>query len=143
LNAILADFPGAFAENKRFSFAVHYRAAPSLAGPLRDALRLFAGDEAALDLELIEGTLVYEIKGPGFDKGAAVRRFMARAPFAGRTPVFVGDDATDEAGFAAVASLGGIAYSVGRSSPVVAAAFADPAMVRGWLEDLAAQRVPT
>ena len=29
LNASLVDFPGAFAEDKRFSFAVHYRAAPN------------------------------------------------------------------------------------------------------------------
>jgi len=143
LNATLTNFPGVVAENKLFSFAVHYRAAPNLAAPLGEALRRFVGEEAPPRLELIEGRLVYEIKARGFDKGAAIRRFMARAPFAGRTPIFVGDDATDEAGFAAVASLGGIAYSVGRSSPVVAAAFADPAMVRGWLEDLAAQRVPT
>jgi trehalose 6-phosphate phosphatase len=142
LNAILADFPGAFAENKRFSFAVHYRAAPSLAARLGDALRRFAGDQAPLDLELVEGRLAYELKARGFDKGAAIRRFMARAPFAGRVPIFVGDDATDEDGFAAVASLRGFAYSVGRSRSAVAAAFPDPASVRRWLESLVAERAP-
>jgi trehalose 6-phosphate phosphatase len=35
LNVALADFSGAFAENKRFSFAVHYRDAPSCGANLR------------------------------------------------------------------------------------------------------------
>jgi trehalose 6-phosphate phosphatase len=68
---------------------------------------------------------------------------MARAPFAGRTPIFIGDDATDEAGFAAVADLRGFAYSVGRSRVAVTDEFADPATVRQWLDDLAAERVRT
>ena len=55
---------------------------------------------------------------------------MARAPFAGRIPIFIGDDATDEAGFAAAVSAHGFAYSVGRVRPGVAGAFPDPATVR-------------
>ena len=50
---------------------------------------------------------VVELRGPGPDKGEAVRAFMAEAPFAGHAPVFLGDDLTDEAGFRAVAGLGG------------------------------------
>ncbi len=142
LNAVVAGFPAVFVENKRFSFAVHYRAAPNLAGRLGEALRRFLDEQAPLDLELVEGSLVYEIKARGFDKGVAIRRFMARAPFAGRIPIFIGDDATDEVGFAAAVSLHGFAYSVGRSSHAVAGAFPDPAAVRRWLEDVVAQRAP-
>jgi trehalose 6-phosphate phosphatase len=40
---------------------------------------------------------------------------MAEPPFAGARPVFVGDDATDEAGFAAAQALGGLGVSVGAS----------------------------
>jgi len=39
--------------------------------------------------------------------------FMAEAPFAGAVPVFVGDDLTDEHGFAAVSACGGFGIRVG------------------------------
>lgn len=140
LTAILAAFPGSVAENKRYSFAVHCCNAPRLAARLREALLRLACDESALDLELIEGRLAFELKTRGIDKGVGIRSFMARAPFAGRTPIFVGDDVTDESGFAAAVTLRGLAFSVGRSRPSVIEAFPDPAAVRGWLDDLAAQR---
>ena len=39
--------------------------------------------------------MVVELVPAGFDKGAAVARLMEMPPFAGRDPVFVGDDVTD------------------------------------------------
>ena len=139
LSARLADFPGAFAENKRFSFAVHYRAAPNCAADLREALRRLVAAEAVADVEIIDARLAFEIKGRGFDKGSAINRFLARSPFAGRVPIFIGDDWTDEAGFAAVVQRHGAAYSVGRVRPGVTGVFSEPSMVRDWLESLATQ----
>jgi trehalose 6-phosphate phosphatase len=57
--------------------------------------------------------MVEELRTPGANKGDSVRAYMARPPFAGARPVFVGDDATDEFGFEAVQSLGGAGVRVG------------------------------
>ncbi len=139
LNESLADFPGAFAENKRFSFAVHYRAAPNCGADLREVLRRLVAAEAIPDVEIIDARLAFEIKGRGFDKGSAINRFLARSPFVGRIPIFVGDDGTDEAGFAAVVQRHGAAYSVGQVRPGVSAVFSKPSLVRDWLARSAAQ----
>jgi trehalose 6-phosphate phosphatase len=143
LNAALLEFPGVFAEDKRFSFAVHYRAAPDAATGLRASLGRLAEAEAGLDLEVAAGGFVYELKPRGFNKGRALARFLLRAPFAGRTPVFVGDDAADESAFAAAADRRGVAYAVGRRRPGVAEVFADPTTVREWLAAVVAGRAAT
>ncbi len=139
LNESLADFPGAFAEDKRFSFAVHYRAAPNRGAALREVLRRLVAAEANVEVEIIEARLAFEIKGRGFDKGSAINRFLARSPFVGRVPIFIGDDWTDETGFAAVVRRHGAAYSVGQSRPGVSGVFSEPSMVRDWLARSAAQ----
>jgi trehalose 6-phosphate phosphatase len=66
------------------------------------------------------------------DKGRAVQRLMARPPFFGRVPVFIGDDLTDEDGFRAARALGGHGLRVAEE-------FGDAAGVRTWL---AAQAAP-
>ena len=77
-----------------------------------------------------------EIKAAGFDKGTAVRQLMKAHPFAGRRPVFVGDDTTDEAAFAVLPEFNGVGISVGRRVPGVATCFDAPADVRMWLEQI-------
>ena len=139
LEDILSAFPGAAAENKRFSFAVNYRAAPGLGPRLLDALQEFAAAEPAFQLNVIEANLAFDIKGGCFNKGAAIDDFLTRSPFAGRAPIFICDDWTDESGFAAVERAGGVAYSVGTERPNVSGVFPNPAMVREWLGRAAAE----
>jgi trehalose 6-phosphate phosphatase len=139
LNESLADFPGTFAEDKRFSFAVHYSAAPSCGAELREVLRRLVAADGSADVEIIDARLAFEIKGRGFDKGSAIDRFLTRSPFVGRVPIFIGDDWTDEAGFAAVIKRGGAAHSVGQLRPGASGVFSEPSMVRDWLARSAAQ----
>jgi trehalose 6-phosphate phosphatase len=141
--AVTTAFPGAFAENKRYSFTAHYRAAPNAAAPLRAALLSLLARRATGDLELTDALCAYEIKPSGVNKGEAVRRFLERPPFVGRRPMFVGDDASDEFGFRSVVDRHGLAFAVGAVRPEVDHVFADPATVRQWLERLAAQPAAT
>ena len=82
---LLDDFPVTFAENKGVSFAVHYRASDAVAERLLLALERFIAEFAELELELIAGDRVFEIKLPGFDKGKAIDGFMDAAAF--RRPI--------------------------------------------------------
>ena len=132
-------FPGAFVEDKRFSLAVHYRLAPEAEGPLREAVSRFVGPEAEPAIEIMDAHCAIELKVPGSSKGSAIATFLATPAFRGRTPIFIGDDRTDEAGFAVVAARGGFAYSVGPRRPGAIGAFDEPRDVRAWLAEFAAR----
>jgi trehalose 6-phosphate phosphatase len=124
-------------EDKGYSVALHFRRArreePRILEHVQAALAAFPGENA----ELLPGKMMLEVKRPGISKGAAVRALMRRDPFAGRTPVFIGDDVTDESVFAIMPDLGGLNFSVARSFPGVAHVFAAPAEVRRALAQLA------
>ncbi len=89
-----------------------------------------------LRLQILDGHFVYDLKQPDIDKGAAIEHFMARPPFLGRRPVFIGDDVTDAPGFHMVRAFGGQAYSVRDVLPDVTGTFVDPAAVRSWLASI-------
>lgn len=120
-------------EDKQTSIALHYRAAPELAASLRqqvDTLIAHSTADAREAPDLIAGKMIYEIKAAGFDKGQAVLRFMDEAQFAGRTPIMIGDDTTDETAFEQVRKLGGLSFGVGRQFPGIDAVFDSPKQVR-------------
>ena len=79
---------------------------------------------------LMQARKAWEIKPRGADKGTAVAALMARPPFAGRLPIFIGDDVTDEDGMAVARAMGGAGLRVGD-------AFRNPAAVRAWLAEAA------
>ena len=81
----------------------------------------------------VPGKAVIELRVPGADKGKAIADFMKEPPFAGRTPVFLGDDVTDEDGFAVVNELGGLSVLVGRRPTQARWALPDVAAVHHWL----------
>jgi trehalose 6-phosphate phosphatase len=102
-------------EEKTHGAALHFRAAPEL-DPDAQA---FADDLAE----------------KGVSKGRAVDQIMAASPFRGAVPWFVGDDVTDEDGFAACIKLGGEAVLVGeRESSCARRALPSVAAVHHWLE---------
>jgi trehalose 6-phosphate phosphatase len=132
----VAPFPGAFVEDKRFSLVVHYRLAPQAERPLRQAVTRLV-DSSPVAVEAMDARCAIELRAPGIDKGGAIAAFLSEPTFRGRKPVFVGDDATDESGFAVVAARGGCAYSVGRRRAGATGVFAAPRAVRDWLAEFA------
>jgi trehalose 6-phosphate phosphatase len=127
---------GLLFEDKGLSVALHYRNAPSCAEAVIEAAERLA---QATGLVLQLGDMVAELRTPGADKGAAVRAFLREAPFTGATPVFVGDDLTDEDGFTAAKRLGGFGVLVGEPRPTAASYhLQDPHAVSRWLEGLTA-----
>ncbi|HEY1899340.1 MAG TPA: trehalose-phosphatase [Steroidobacteraceae bacterium] len=128
----LHRYTGLYVEDKGCAFAVHYRgvAAPVVARLRGDMEALAASSRGVFDV--LEGAEVFELRPRTCDKGAAVESFMVEPPFAGRFPIFIGADQTDQAGFAAVARVHGMGIAVG---PRVTAPWwlPDPAAVRAWL----------
>jgi trehalose 6-phosphate phosphatase len=126
------------AEDKGYSVALHYRLAPERAAHVLAAVNQICAEAPHTPIEILPGKAVIEVKHAGFSKATGVRELMSHAPFAGRRPVFVGDDVTDETVFAILPELDGIGFSVGRKVVGTAGCFEAPAGVRAWLEQLAA-----
>jgi trehalose 6-phosphate phosphatase len=128
-----AERPGVVVESKGQTIAVHYRLAPAREEELDCFLALQAAEQRD-DIEIMRGKSVFEVKPRGISKGTAIARFMRHAPFAGRRPVFIGDDTTDEDGFAAVRDMHGHAIRVGLHGESLAQGrIATPEDARAWL----------
>ncbi|NUU03262.1 trehalose-phosphatase [Herbaspirillum robiniae] len=123
-------------ELKRGALALHYRHAPHLEQrcieTMMEALRHEPG------FSMLNGKMVVEAK-PHTNKGDAVAAFMNESPFRGRRPVFVGDDVTDEAGFAVAQAespgqtVRGLGIKVGVGPSQARVRVGDPAAVRALL----------
>jgi trehalose 6-phosphate phosphatase len=131
IRAFAAGLPALLLEEKPLGLALHYRSAPDL----EQQLRAFA-DSLVKEhpVALKRGKCVVEFVVPGTSKARAVERLMTIAPFTDSVPVFVGDDETDEDGFAAAAALGGFGIAVGeRPSRGASFRLESPAAVREWV----------
>ena len=124
---------GVVFEDKGHAFALHFRAAPERRQTCVDAVKALASPA----FEVLAGASVAELRGRGVHKGAAIAAFMDEPPFAGRTPVFVGDDVTDEDGFRAVNEMGGVSVLAGPDRATAARhRLPDVASVVAWLRGI-------
>ncbi|MCP3655784.1 MULTISPECIES: trehalose-phosphatase [Herbaspirillum] len=129
---LVESHPGLQLELKRGALALHYRHAAHLeqrcVETMMDALRHEPG------FTLLHGKMVVEAK-PHINKGDAVAAFLHEAPFRGRRPVFIGDDVTDEAGFAIAQGevFGGFGIKIGAGPSQALQRLADPAAVLNLL----------
>ena len=125
---------GVIVEVKSLGVAIHYRLAPS-AGPRANDLAESWGARNGLLVQ--KGKMMVELRVTGHDKGSGIAALMDLAPFGAHDPVFVGDDETDEPGFAWCESAGGFGVLVGPPHPTAARyQLPDVAAVHGWLASL-------
>lgn len=136
LKAIAALDRGILIEDKDYALALHYRLAPHQQTAIEDAVNAICADLPSDTVEVLPGKAVVEVKAAGFNKGSAVRRLMEMAPFAGRRPIYIGDDTTDESAFAVLREFDGIGLSVARVLAGTAGHFSAPSDVRDWLEQI-------
>lgn len=133
-----ARHPALVLEDKGVNLALHFRAAPALRAEMQEMVRSLAG-ELGGEFEVQLGKMVVELRPSGKDKGVAIAEFLEETPFRGRTPVFVGDDLTDEPGFELINRLGGHSVKVGEGESAARWRLPDSAAVRAWLADFVAR----
>lgn len=103
-------WPGVLAERKAHGMAFHFRQAPDAGADCHALARRLA---ERFELSVQEGKMVVEVRPPSSDKGTALTELMRRPPYRHGLPLFIGDDLTDEAGFAAARAQGGAGLLVG------------------------------
>lgn len=133
LAELAAGESGLSLEDKGETLALHYRAVPHREAEIR-ALAEAMQRETASVLRLIAGKMVVEFQPRSANKGRAIAAFLAEPPFAGRRPIFIGDDMTDEDGFVEIRRRGGTGIRVGPPHPTAAAyRLPDVTAVLAWL----------
>lgn len=134
----LAFHPGLIVEDKRIGVAVHWRTAPEAEGAARAAIDDLAG-RLGPEYRIQDGKAVREIVPARAGKGEGIGAMMRTAPYAGRFPIFVGDDRTDEHGFVTVNRLGGLGVKIGAgdtsASRRVASVPSFRTVLQGWLDE--------
>jgi trehalose 6-phosphate phosphatase len=129
--------PGLLVEDKGLSATLHYRLAPQHGDDVQRLAAALAAEHHS-EIELLALHMAVELKPRGASKRSAVVWFMREPPFLGRVPIFVGDDRTDEDGFAAALGLSGSAVRVGLDGTSLAGTrIAAPCAVRQWLASVA------
>ncbi len=127
---------GLVLELKPSGFSLHFRLRPELGDMCRQALSsaMAQVSGASLSWELLNGHFVCELKQRAVSKGSAVQAYLAEPEFAGRVPVFVGDDVTDEDGIWAVQAAGGFGIKVGTGPSQAHYRLGGTDAVAAWLQ---------
>jgi trehalose 6-phosphate phosphatase len=126
----------AMIEEKLSSVALHYRHAPEMEPQVFEIAATLSKRHG---LRMLHGKMVIELAAGARTKADALASLMDFPPFAGRTPIAIGDDITDENAFREAGRRGGFAILVGERRPSLARyRLSDPAGVFTWLGDAAA-----
>lgn len=134
LQPLVTANPSLLLETKDGAVALHYRREPQLAEACQEAIAAAIAEEN--DFSLVAGKMVIEARPKGISKGTALRAFMLEEPFVGRTPVFIGDDTTDEDAFVAAQEMGGVGIKLGAGETAARLRIANIASVHALIRGL-------
>ncbi len=137
LRRFAARHPDTLLELKGHGAALHVRRAPA-AAPAARRLALALAETYRDRVRLLRGKAVFEFIPTGTSKGRAIEALLDEEPFRGRVPYVVGDDVTDEDGFAVANRRGGVSLRVGSADLRMAESsahftIANPPQLRKWL----------
>lgn len=121
---LVERFAGTALEEKKAGLVLHYRGNPAVEETFRSAILSWLSGQDIFEIH--PSKMAWEIRLAGINKGNSVEALMAQPPFAGRIPVFVGDDVTDMDGIRAAKDLGGFGYLIPDDFPTAQA-------FRAWL----------
>ena len=134
LSSLVVANPALLIETKEGAVALHYRQAPELEAAVRTAME--EAVNSVPDFTLVQGKMVIEARPRAANKGDALRAFMREEPFLGRTPIFIGDDTTDEDAFIAAQDLGGVGIKLGEGDTAARMRIANVASVHALIQGL-------
>lgn len=142
LETFAASHQGVVIEQKSLGIGLHYRLAPAQENAC-SAMAQQISEQYGFAIQ--RGKMLFELRADSANKGAALTRLMQRDPFCGTTPIFIGDDVTDEDGFRAAADHGGMGMKVGeitigdQAQTSAGYTLADIDAVHGYLRKIVAQ----
>ncbi|MFN3898511.1 MAG: trehalose-phosphatase [Acinetobacter junii] len=127
-------YPSLLIENKKSSIALHYRKAPELEDIAKKII--LESQKIFPNLKLIQGKFVYELLPAQANKGLAIKEVLAHLnQYELYTPIFIGDDVTDEDGFYFVNQVeDGISIKVGQGLTQAKYQLQDTKQVHDFLE---------
>ena len=139
VRAVTDGVAGVLLEPKPVSVAVHVRNVADRASAAAIVAAVVAGPGSWPGVHITTGKEVVELSVQPVDKGAAITALRDR--FAASTVVFVGDDVTDERGFAVLRGSD-VGVKVGSGTTAAAYRVDDPAQVLELAAVLVAARTP-
>ncbi len=134
VSPLIVANPSLLLEIKEGAVALHFRQAPELETAVRIAME--EAVHSVTDFTLVPGKMVLEARPRAVSKGEALRAFMREEPFLGRTPIFIGDDTTDEDAFIAAQDLGGVGIKLGEGDTAARMRIANVASVHALIQGL-------
>jgi trehalose 6-phosphate phosphatase len=116
-------------EDKGLAVAIHWRLQPDYE-PVVLRFMEEASQFLGSDFRVQHGKAVAEIVPASTGKDRAIEMFLDATRYRNRTPIFFGDDLTDESGFTLVNRRGGISVRIGSGATVARYRLATPESLR-------------